>query len=59
MVRLYDYSKYTQAKGAFAVLFPKELRQPSNIEILEKIAKDPKLEYVATATFKRRYGRGS
>ena len=52
MVRLYDYSKYTAAKGAFAVLFPKELRQPWNIEILEKIAKDPKLEYVATATFK-------
>jgi len=52
MVRLYDYSKYTQTKGAFAVLFPKELRQPWNIEILEKIAKDPKLEYVATATFK-------
>lgn len=52
MVRLYDYSKYTQTKGAFAVLFPKELRQPWSIEILEKIAKDPKLEYVATAIFK-------
>jgi len=52
MVRLYDYSKYTQTKGAFAVLFPKELRQPWNIEILEKIAKDPKLEYIATAIFK-------
>jgi len=52
MVRLYDYSKYTQAKGAFAVLFPKELRQPWNIEMLEKIARDPKLEYVAIATFK-------
>ena len=52
MVRLYDYSKYTQAKGAFAVLFPKESRQPWNIEILEKIARDPKLEYIATATFK-------
>jgi len=52
MVRLYDYSKYTQAKGAFAVLFPQELRQPWNIEILEKIARDPKLEYVATAIFK-------
>ncbi len=52
MVRLYDYSKYTEAKGAFAVLFPKELRQPWNIEILEKIARDSKLEYVATAIFK-------
>jgi len=29
MVKLYDYSKYvTEAKGAFAVLFPQELRQP-------------------------------
>ena len=28
MVRLYDYSKYvTEAKGAFAVLFPEELRR--------------------------------
>ena len=52
MVRLYDYSKHTQAKGAFAVLFPKELRQPWSIEILAKIARDPKLEYVATAIFK-------
>lgn len=52
MVRLYDYSKYTQTKGAFAVLFPKELRQPWNVEVLEKIVKDPKLEYVATAIFK-------
>jgi hypothetical protein len=52
MVRLYDYSKYTGARGAFAVLFPKELRQPWNVEILGKIARDPKLEYVATAIFK-------
>jgi type I restriction-modification system DNA methylase subunit len=52
MVRLYDYSKHTPVKGAFAVLFPQELRQPWNIEILEKIAGDPKLEYVATAVFK-------
>jgi len=42
MVRLYDYSKYTQTKGAFAVLFPKELRQPWAIEILEKIP-EPKI----------------
>ncbi len=52
MVRLYDYSKYTQTKGAFGVLFPEELRQPWNVEILEKISTDPKLEYVATAIFK-------
>ncbi len=52
MVRLYDYSKYTEAKGAFAVLFPEELRRPWNVEILEKIATDPKLKYVVTAIFK-------
>ena len=52
MVRLYDYSKYTEAEGAFAILFPKELRQPWGIEILEKLAIDPKLEYVGTAIFK-------
>ena len=35
MVRLYDYSKYvTEAKGAFAVLFPQELRQPWSDEII-------------------------
>jgi hypothetical protein len=28
IVRLYDYSKYTDAKGAFAILFPEELRRP-------------------------------
>jgi len=29
MVKLYDYSKYvTEAKGAFAVLFPQELLRP-------------------------------
>jgi hypothetical protein len=52
IVRLYDYSKYTEAKGAFAVLFPEELRRPWTEEMLEKIAADPKLRYVATAIFK-------
>jgi len=28
LIRLYDYSKYTEAKGAFAILFPEELRRP-------------------------------
>jgi hypothetical protein len=29
IVKLYDYSKYvTEANGAFAVLFPEELRRP-------------------------------
>jgi len=52
MVRLYDYSKYTDAKGAFAILFPEELRRRWTTEMLEKIAVDPKLKYVATAIFK-------
>ena len=52
MVRLYDYSKYTDAKGAFAILFPEELRRPWTVEMLEKIAIDPKLKYIATAIFK-------
>jgi type I restriction-modification system DNA methylase subunit len=52
MVQLYDYSKYTQTKGGFAVLFPKELRRPWGMEILEKIVRDPKLKYITTATFK-------
>src|SRR5450759_1679422 len=52
MVQLYDYSKYTDAKGAFAVLFPEELRRPWTIEMLEKIAVDPKLKYVTAAIFK-------
>jgi type I restriction-modification system DNA methylase subunit len=52
IVKLYDYSKYTEAKGAFAVLFPEELRRPWTVEMLEKIAVDPKLKYVTTAIFK-------
>jgi len=52
IVRLYDYSKYTDAKGAFAILFPEELRHPWPVEMLEKIALDPKLNYVTTAIFK-------
>lgn len=52
MVQLYDYSKYTQTNGGFAVLFPKELRSSWGIEIIEKIVSDPKLKYIAAATFK-------
>jgi hypothetical protein len=48
IVRLHDYSRYTEAKGAFAVLFPEELRRPWTEEMLEEIAADPKLKYVAT-----------
>jgi len=53
MVKLYDYSKYvTEAKGAFAVLFPQELRQPWSDEVILNLAKSPKTEYVVTAIFK-------
>jgi len=53
MVRLYDYSKYvTEAKGAFAVLFPAELRQPWSHEVILNIARNPKTEYGVTAIFK-------
>ena len=53
MVRLYDYSKYvTEAKGAFAVLFPQELRQPWSHDVILNIAMNPKTEYVVTAIFK-------
>ena len=52
IVKLYDYSKYTEAKGAFAVLFPEELRRHWTPEMLEKIAADPKLKYVVAAIFK-------
>jgi hypothetical protein len=53
MVKLYDYSKYvTEAKGAFAVLFPEELRRPWPYEVWMKIAADPKLECSVIAIFK-------
>jgi hypothetical protein len=32
IVRLYDYSKYTEAKGAFAVLFPGERFENQRIQ---------------------------
>jgi hypothetical protein len=53
MVKLYDYSKYvTEAKGAFAVLFPEELRRPWPYEVWMRIATDPKLECSVIAIFK-------
>jgi len=53
MVRLYDYQKYvTEAKGAFAVLFPEELRRPWSHDVILNIAMNPKTEYVVTAIFK-------
>jgi len=53
MVKLYDYSKYvTEAKGAFAVLFPQELRQPWSDEVILNLARNLKTEYVVMAIFK-------
>jgi hypothetical protein len=53
MVKLYDYSKYvTEAKGAFAVLFPEELRRPWPPEVWMRIAVDPKLQCSVVAIFK-------
>jgi len=51
LVRLYDYSKYSEAKGAFAILFPEQLRRPWPYEMLEKISADPKLSYKVAALF--------
>lgn len=53
MIKLYDYSKYVvEAKGAFAVLFPEELRRPWPQEIIERMAIDPKAKYSVVAIFK-------
>jgi len=53
MVKLYDYQKYvTEAKGAFAVLFPEELRQPWSHDVILNIAMNPKTKYVVAAIFK-------
>lgn len=52
LVQLYDYSKYSDAKGAFAILFPAQLRTPWPYEMLEKISADPKLSYKVAGLFK-------
>jgi len=52
MVKLYDYAKYvTEAKGAFAVLFPEELRRWPP-EMMVDLAVSPKTQYTVTAYFK-------
>jgi hypothetical protein len=51
LIKLNDYKKYTSAKGAFAVLFPEQLRQPWPHDMLMQIAVDPKLQYTVTYTF--------
>jgi len=53
MMKLYEYSKFvTEAKGAFAVLFPEELRRPWPHDVMVSIATSPKTEYVVAAIFK-------
>jgi hypothetical protein len=51
VIKLGDYKKYSGAKGAFAVLFPEELRRPWDPELLRSIALDPSLKYTVTYTF--------
>jgi len=46
MMKLYEYSKFVaEAKGAFAVLFPEELRRPWSHDVIVSIATSPKTEY--------------
>jgi len=53
MVQLYDYSKHIgDAKGAFAVLFPEELRRPWPADVIMSIARDPKTQISCIGIFK-------
>lgn len=53
MVQLYDYSKHvSDAKGAFAVLFPEELRRPWPADVIESVARDKKTEISCIGIFK-------
>ncbi|MEM3840157.1 MAG: DNA methyltransferase [Candidatus Bathyarchaeia archaeon] len=53
MVQLYDYSKHVgEAKGAFAVLFPEELRRPWPADVILSIARDPKTQISVVGIFK-------
>lgn len=53
MVQLYDYNKnVTEAKGAFAVLFPEELRRPWPSDMIESIARDSKTQISCVGIFK-------
>ncbi|MEM3735751.1 MAG: N-6 DNA methylase [Candidatus Bathyarchaeia archaeon] len=53
MVQLYDYSKHVgEAKGAFAVLFPEELRRPWPADVILSIARDPKTQISCVGIFK-------
>ncbi len=53
MVQLYDYSKHiSDAKGAFAVLFPEELRRPWPTDVILSIARDSKTQISCIGIFK-------
>jgi type I restriction-modification system DNA methylase subunit len=53
MVQLYDYNKnVAEAKGAFAVLFPEELRRPWPSDMIESIARDSKTVISCVGIFK-------
>jgi len=52
VLRLYDYSKFAQARGAFAILFPEELRRPWPPEVLRRIAADSRTQYTVMAIFR-------
>ncbi|MEM2937502.1 MAG: N-6 DNA methylase [Candidatus Bathyarchaeia archaeon] len=53
VVQLYDYSKHIgEAKGAFAVLFPEELRRPWPADVILNIARDSKTQISCIGIFK-------
>jgi tRNA1(Val) A37 N6-methylase TrmN6 len=53
MVQLYDYSKHIgEAKGAFAVLFPEELRRSWPADVIMSIARDSKTQISCIGIFK-------
>jgi hypothetical protein len=53
IVQLYDYSKHvSDAKGAFAVLFPEELRRPWPADVIESVAKDRNTQVSCIGIFK-------
>ncbi|MEM3726663.1 MAG: DNA methyltransferase, partial [Candidatus Bathyarchaeia archaeon] len=53
MVQLYDYSKHVgEAKGAFAVLFPEELRRPWPADVIMSVVRDAKTQISCVGIFK-------
>ncbi|MFQ6076364.1 MAG: hypothetical protein ACE5Z5_09575, partial [Candidatus Bathyarchaeia archaeon] len=49
---LYDYTKYIEAVGGFAILLPEELRRPVPIDWLRRMAMAPTYKYIVTGVFK-------